>query len=250
MVAISAVQAAEEALAQLRANACRANLEGMARYGIATADALGVPMPTVRRLASQVRRRLGRDRAAWHDAALALWSSGVHEARIMATVVEAPELTTREQAEAWALDLDSWDTCDQLCQNVLRYAPFAPELPAAWAARPETLVKRAGLVVAAQLGGKDKTTTAEQIAGFLGIVERASFDERNDVKKAASWALRQIGKRNAEGNAAAVAAARRVLETALAVSPATPESKAARWVARDALRELEGKTVRERLGLG
>ncbi len=235
-------QFAERILGELKANANAENVAGMHRFGISTVGTLGVTMPVVRGLARDAKRELGRDKPALHALALELWASGLHEARIMATVIDQPPLVAREQAESWALDLDSWDTCDQLCGNLLWRVPFAWELPASWCGRPETYVKRAGFVVAVQLF-KDKTAAEERYLPFLNLIERECTDERNDVKKGVNWALRQIGKSSASLNEAAIDCAERILEQ-------HPDSKSARWIARDALRELRSHAVRKRLGIG
>lgn len=227
---------------RLRADANPSNVAGMARYGISSEGTLGVTMPTVRGIAAETKRALGRDRQARHDVALALWASGVHEARIMAAVLDEPSLVTREQAERWVLDLDSWDTCDQLCGNLLWRVDFAWDLPAAWTPRPETFVKRAGFVVATQLAVKDKTAADDRFVPFLEMVALECTDERNDVRKGANWALRQIGKRNASLNERAIATGERILAE-------HPQSSSARWIARDALRELRSDAVRARVGI-
>jgi 3-methyladenine DNA glycosylase AlkD len=238
----NAPEIAERLLSELRDRANTENVAGMARFGISSAGTLGVSMVDVRALARDAKRALGRDKPAQHQLAGLLWSSGVHEARIMATVLEPPTLMTRELADSWVLDIDSWDTCDQLCGNCLWATSFAWELPAAWTARPETFVKRAGFVMIVQLNHKLKDSTDEAFVPFLEMIVREATDERNDVKKGANWALRQIGKRTARGNAMAVEIAKRILDL-------YPDSRSARWIARDALRELGSDAVRRRLGL-
>jgi len=229
-------------LGELRRLANPDNVAGMARFGISSVGTLGVTVADVRALARDAKRSLGRDKPAHHELAKLLWASGVHEARIMATVVDPPALMTRELAESWVLDLDSWDTCDGLCGNLLVATDFAWELPFAWAGRPEVFVKRAGFVMAAQLAHKDKKAADEDFAPLLELVVREATDERNDAKKGANWALRQIGKRSAGCHAMAVRTAERILEL-------HPESRSARWIAKDALRELRSDAVRERLGI-
>lgn len=247
---VDPAEVADELLGELRSRANPDNVAGMKRFGISDVGTLGVTMTEVRALARDAKLRVGRrDVEALHDLAGLLWESGAHEARLMATVLDVPALVTRAQAERWVLDIDSWDTCDQLCGNLLWRVEFAWELPEQWTARSETYVKRAGLVTATQLA-KDKEADDERFLPLLGIASAGAFDARNDVKKGASWALRGIGKRSARLNAAAIEASEDLLTAALAVTPATEDSKAARWVARDALRELRSDAVRARLGIG
>jgi 3-methyladenine DNA glycosylase AlkD len=204
----------------LRAHANPANVAGMARYGINPAGALGVPMPVLRGLA----RRAGKN----PELALELWQSGVHEARILATLVEEPERVTSRQMDQWARDLDSWDVCDQACQNLFRYTPYAFAKAVRWArARPE-FVRRAGFSLMAGLAVKSDAPD-ERFLALLPLIAAAANDERNMVKKAVNWALRQIGKRNPRLCGAAIRTAGEIQRQG---------SKAARWVAADALREL------------
>jgi len=234
------VRTAADIVEELRALANPANADGMARYGISSEGTLGVPMPALRGIARDLRPSRRTDPGGAHVLAGELWASGVHEARILAALVDVPALVTRAQAESWACDLDSWDVCDQLCGNLLDKTPFAYELAAAWAGRDEPFVKRAGFVLMTQLAVHDKRAADGPFLGFLELVEREACDERNFVKKAVNWALRQIGKRNGDLWRAAVATAERLRQSG---------SRAARWVASDALRELTGPAVRERLGV-
>ncbi|HEY2012521.1 MAG TPA: DNA alkylation repair protein [Bryobacteraceae bacterium] len=215
---------AHQLLAALKAHADPANVAGMARYGISTKNTLGVPMP--------VLRGLGKEAGRSHDLAAELWDSGIHEARILATLVDEPALVTRLQMNRWARDFDSWDVCDQACQNLFRYTPFAFDQAARWAhARPE-FVRRAGFSLMAGLAVKAKTASDAQFEAFFPLIREAATDERNMVKKAVNWALRQIGKRNPHLRERAIAAAEEIR---------TLDSRSARWVAADALRELRGK---------
>jgi 3-methyladenine DNA glycosylase AlkD len=232
----------EEILAELRSQANPGNVEGMAHYGINTDNALGVPVPFMRALARDARRRLGRDKVAWHELAARLWASGIHEARIMATFVDVPALVDEAQMESWGLDVDSWDTCDQLTNNLFRESAFGWQKAAEWPGRPEEFVKRAGFVLGATIAVHDKKTDDDEFLPLLALAEREATDERAMVKKAVNWQIRQIGKRSAMLNAAAIETCERVLD-------AHPDSKAARWTCRDALRELRGDVVRGRLGL-
>jgi 3-methyladenine DNA glycosylase AlkD len=194
----------------------------MARFGISTEGALGVPMPALRKLAKE----LGRD----HALGLALWKTAIHEARILAALVGDPERITRAQADRWVRDLDSWDVCDQLCMNLLDRTDFAYEKAAEWSRRKREFEKRAGFALMAILAVHDKSAPDSKLAKFLPAIEREATDERNFVKKAVNWALRQIGKRSPSLKRKAIAAAKRI---------AKQDSKPARWTARNALRELE-----------
>lgn len=154
----------------------------MARYGISAIGTMGVSMPIVRSMA----KRLGKS----HDLALALWDSGVHEARILAALVDEPAKFTLEQAERWVMDIDSWDVCDQLCGNLLGRTSFAYELVPEWVKREEEFVRRAGFVLMTQLAVHDKKASNEHFLEFLPLIENAATDNRNFVKKAVNWALR------------------------------------------------------------
>jgi 3-methyladenine DNA glycosylase AlkD len=214
------VAGAEDALARLRALADPSRLAGMARYGIGSADAWGVTVAELRALAKE----LGRS----HELAAALWGSGVHEARILASMVDDPALVDAEQLERWAADLDSWDLCDQVCQNLARHTAGAWETALAWSGRPEPFVKRAGFATMAGLAVADRRSDDARFEPFLRAVAERADDDRPIVRKGASWALRSIGKRNPALRARAV-------ETALALRAG---GRGARWVGADALREL------------
>jgi 3-methyladenine DNA glycosylase AlkD len=217
-----------EILAALRTEANPKNVAGMARYGISTAGTLGVPVVVIRRLAKQAGRS--------HELAAELWASGIHEARILATIMDRPEWVTRRQMNQWARDFDSWDVCDQACHNLFRYTPFAWEMAAKWAGAQREFVRRAGFSLMAGLAVKDKQAPDADFEALLPLIAGAATDDRNLVKKAVNWALRSIGKRNPHLRRAAIAAAEGIREI---------DSRAARWIASDALRELR---ARESLG--
>jgi 3-methyladenine DNA glycosylase AlkD len=217
-------------LAKLTSLANADNVAGMARYGINPKNTLGVSVPLLRAMGKEI----GRD----HALALELWKSGVHEARILAGLIDDPALASEAQLERWARDLDSWDVCDLVCSNLFDRTPFAHAKAIAWSSREEEFVKRAGFVLMAALAVHDKEASASSFRKFLPIIEREALDERNFVKKAVNWALREIGKRSPELNSAAIAAARKIQSI---------DSKSARWIASDALRELESSAVQERL---
>jgi 3-methyladenine DNA glycosylase AlkD len=215
---------AAELIAALRTHANPANVAGMARYGINTKGTLGVSIPVIRALARTARGN--------HALALELWESGIHEARILATLVADPALFTRSQANRWARDFDSWDVCDQACSNLIRHTPYAFEQAARWARARREFVRRAGFALMAGLVVKAKTVPDAQFEAFLPLIVEAATDDRNMVKKAVNWALRCIGKRNARLLGKAIAAAEEIRRI---------DSRAARWIAADALRELRRK---------
>ncbi|MEW5734871.1 MAG: DNA alkylation repair protein [Thermodesulfobacteriota bacterium] len=214
---------------RLRSLANPENAAGMARFGISP-HALGVGMPALRAMA----REYGRG----HDLALALWETGIHEARILAALTDEPGRVTEEQMEHWAAGLDSWDVCDQVMNKLFDRTPFAPAKAVSWSAREEAFVKRAGFVLMATLAVHDKKAPDEDFEAFLPLIRAQAHDPRNFVKKAINWALRQIGKRNAILHAKALA---------LAEELARSDSPSARWVGKDALRELSSPEVRSRL---
>jgi 3-methyladenine DNA glycosylase AlkD len=193
----------------------------MARYGINPAQALGVSIPALRQMA--------RGRCD-HALAEALWQSGIHEARILAGMVDDSSQVSSEQMERWVLDFDSWDVCDQVISNLFDRTRDAVEKAHAWSQRPEEFVKRAGFVLMAALAVHDKKSGDEVFLDFLPVIQREATDGRNFVKKAVNWALRQIGKRNASLRAAAIETARQIRAI---------DSPTARWIAADALKELE-----------
>lgn len=229
----------EDILEELRSQGDPASVEGMARFGISRDGTLGVSMPVLRRTASAVRREYRGRLEELHALAAQLWSSGVHEARILAALVDVPALVTLEQMDAWTAEFDSWDVCDQVCANLWDRTPFAYDRAVEWAGRDEEFVKRAGFALMAALAWHDRTATFARLAAFLPIIEREARDDRNFVTKAVSWALRQIGKRDAELNVVAVATARRL---------SASDSRAVRRVGAGALRELTSDKVRDRLG--
>lgn len=212
----------DEILARLNALADPRNVEGQQRFGIRAAGQLGVSMPQVRALAK------GRQRS--HALALELWATNIHEARILASLVDEPQALTRGQMEAWAADFDSWDVCDQVCMNLFGPHPLASEMALAWPHRPEEFVRRAGFVLMAVQAVHRKDLPDAAFEPYFPLMLQYATDERNFGRKAVNWALRQIGKRNPALRERAVVTARQMLDI---------NSSSARWIARDALRELE-----------
>jgi 3-methyladenine DNA glycosylase AlkD len=221
---------AEEILQYLRSLANPDNVAGMARFGINPSSTLGVSMPALRGLG----RKIGRD----HVLAQELWDSGVHEARILAALVDHPRLVSEAQMETWVLDFDSWDVCDQVCSNLFDRTPFAWDKAHAWSSRPEEFVRRAGFVLMAALATHDKKASDVQFAALLPSMLAAADDERNFVRKAVNWALRGVGKRNRNLNRLAIEAAREIQALG---------GKTARWIAADALRELTSEKIQAKL---
>lgn len=230
-------------LAELRAMGSEKDRAGMARYGIEVADAFGVSIHALRRVA----RRLGTD----HALALALWETGNHEARLLACFVDDPAAVGEAQLEAWVRDLDSWDVCDQATTSLFDRTPHAWDKAVEWAGRDEAWTKRAGFSLMAGLAVHDRTADDRAFARLLPVVARGARDDRNFVKKAVSWALRNVGKRSRALNAAACACAESIRAAANARAGGErggdPADRAARWVANDALRELASEKVRARL---
>ena len=220
----------QKVLEKLEAAADPRATEGQARFGINTAHAYGIAMPVLRMLA----REIGKD----HDLAQQLWASGIHEARILASLVDDPRMVTEEQMESWVKDFDSWDLCDQCCGNLFDKTPYAYRKAVEWSEREEEFVKRAGFALMAYLAVHDKKAADEQFLPFLPIIKREAADNRNFVKKAVNWALREIGKRNANLNRAAIECGEEIRSM---------DARSAKWIASDALRELTGEAVQKRL---
>lgn len=204
--------------------------EKMARFGITTNKAFGVSMANLKVLA----KRLGRN----HELAAALWDTGWYEARMLTSFVDEPARVTPAQMDRWCADFDNWAVCDTVCFHLFDRTPHAWSKVAAWSAGREEFVKRAAFALLASIAGHDKRAGDEVFFESLVLIERAATDERNFVKKGVSWALRRIGRRNVALNAASVKVARRLVESAEAP---------ARWVGRDALKELTSPAVIRKL---
>lgn len=212
---------AAEILAHLRSLRNERNIEGMRRFGITpTGEQLGISAPVLRAIARRHRRQ--------HALALELWASGIHEARGLATLIDDPKAVTRGQMEDWARDCDNWAVTDAMAFLFDRTA-FAAEKAHTWSTRRAEYVKRAGFSIMAGMAVHRKELPDEVFLEFLPRIEAAATDERNFVKKAVNWALRQIGKRNAQLHRAAIAQAEKLRQL---------DSRSARWIAADALREL------------
>jgi 3-methyladenine DNA glycosylase AlkD len=217
-------------LRELRAIGEQRNIDGMARFGIRAKVVYGVAKPKMDELA----RRIGRN----HDLALELWATGVHDARILAGMIDEPDQVTASQMERWIRDFDNWDVCDGTCCHLFVFAAPAWTKAVQWSRRKKEFEKRAGFALMAYLAYRDKSAPDAKYRRLLPILRCEAHDERNFVKKAVNWALRNIGKRNVRLNREAIRAAERIRSQG---------SRAARWIAADALRELKSAAVQRRL---
>ena len=227
----NAKQGYEHILKKMKSMANPGNIAGMARYGIRPrSKVLGISVPSLRAMAKEISKD--------HRLALRLWRSGVHEARLLACFIDEPKEVTEEQMEEWVRGFDSWDVCDLCCSNLLDRTELAYRKAFEWSAMDEEFVRRAGYVMMAALSVHDKAADDDQFLAFLPVIIDGSGDERNFVKKAVNWALRQIGKRNRRLNKAAIEAGEKI---------AKRKFSSARWIASDALRELRSEKIRNRL---
>ena len=217
-------------LARLKTLADPKAVEGMARYGINPQNTYGVSIPNLRKIA--------RETGVNHAVAQELWVSGMHEARILASMIDDPGMATEEQLESWVKDFDSWDVCDQCCMNFFQKTEFAYRKAIEWSERDKEFVKRAGFAMMACLAVSDKKADDDLFDTFFPIIKREASDNRNYVKKAVNWALRQIGKRNINLNKKAILIAGEIQKM---------DSRSAKWIASDAIRELTGESVQKRL---
>jgi 3-methyladenine DNA glycosylase AlkD len=202
----------------------------MAHFGVNVPKAYGISAPVLHALA----RKIGKD----HELAEQLWASGIHEARILATLIGEPEKVTSAQMERWVRDFDSWDVVDAACCYLYAHATPAWSKVNEWSGRREEFQKRAAFSLIAYLSYKDRTAPDRRFERFLRVIEREAWDERNFVRKAVNWALRNIGKRDLRLNRAAIRAAKKIRQQS---------SRSARWIATDALRELRSDAVQARL---
>ena len=220
----------EEALKRIRAKARPDQLDGMARYGMTVEQRLGVAIPDLRKIAKE----LGKD----HRLAIELWKTGILEARIMATMVDEPEKLSEAQMENWVKDINSWDVCDQVCMNLFEKTPLSWKKIHDWSKRDDEFVKRAAFALIACLAWHDKQADDEKFVKLFPVIMGGATDDRNFVKKAVNWALRNIGKRNLKLNRTAIKTAKQIKQI---------NSKAAHWIASDAITELESQAVQRRL---
>jgi 3-methyladenine DNA glycosylase AlkD len=218
-----------QVVAKLKSLKNQRNIKGMARFGITGNNLLGISIPVLRQLAKQI----GKD----HQLSLKIWDSGFHEAQILASFIGDPAQVTNAQMEKWVKAFDSWDVCDQCCGNLFDRTDMAYSKALAWSKRKPEFEKRAGFVMMAEMAVHDKEASDKVFLSFLPIIRREAWDERNFVKKAVNWALRQIGKRNRALNRAAIQEAQRIQKQG---------SPSALWITRDALRELTDPRIQRK----
>ena len=220
----------EEIISKLKSLSDPEAVKGMARYGINPKNNLGISIYKLRPIAKEI----GKD----HDLALKLWDSGIHDARLLACFIEDPAKVTGEQMDSWANDFDSWDICDQACTSLFDLTPLAWRKVVEWAEREEEFVKRGAFSLIAGLAVHDKKASDEKFEQLFPLIKKHSIDERNYVKKAVNWALRNIGKRNLALNKQMIKLSEEILKI---------DSKSARWIASDAIRELKSEKIQIRL---
>lgn len=219
-----------QAMAELRRYGSRRNVQGMARFGIRAKKVYGVSKPRL----DEIARAIGKN----HELGERLWDTGNHDARLLGMLISESKRVTGKQMEHWVKAFDNWDVCDGTCCHLFAAAGPAWEKALKWTHRKNEFEKRAGFAMVAYLAVHDKTADDERFERCLKAIEREAWDDRNFVRKAVNWALRNIGKRNRRLNRAAIACGERIRDAG---------TRAGRWVAADALRELKGDAVQMRL---
>jgi 3-methyladenine DNA glycosylase AlkD len=220
----------KEILTYLKKKGSAAAIDGMSHFGINVEKAFGVSIPVIRELAKQHKKD--------HALALELWASGYREARILASMVDDPKLCTEKQMEGWVLEFDSWEVCDQTCFGLFARSDYGWKKAFEWPHREEEYVRRAGFALMAAFTLHKTKATDEELLSFFPLIEKYSTDERNFVRKAVNWALRQTGKRNRNLNTHAIVLSEKLMNSA---------NKSARWIGKDAYRELTGDGVKKTL---
>lgn len=220
----------DEIIEKLKSLSNPKNVEGMARFGINPKNTYGISIPDLRKTA----KKIGKN----HEIAQQLWKSNIHEAKILASMIDDPKMITEKQMGNWVKDFDSWDVCDQVCMNLFDKTKFAYSKINEWSKRNDEFIKRAGFALIACMAVHNKDIEDKDFIKLLSIIKRESTDDRNFVKKAVNWALRQIGKRNINLNKEAIKTAKEIQKI---------DSKTAKWIASDALKELTSQAVQKRL---
>jgi len=202
---------------------------GMARFGINPEKTYGISIPVLRKMAKEIGKN--------HNLALKLWDSGIHEAKILAAMIDEPNQVTEKQMDMWIKNFDSWDVCDQCCMNLFSKTPYSWEKAKKWTNRKKEFEKRAGFALIACLAWYEKEAPDKKFEQFFPLIKKHASDNRNFVKKAVNWSLRQIGKKNMNLNKIAIKTAKEISKI---------NSKSAKWIASDALRELTDKKVKKK----
>ena len=230
MVQAEAKWTAAKAVATLKRLGEKKNVAGMARFGIRANKVLGVSKPKLDELA----KKIGKN----HELGMELWRTGIHDARLLGVLISEAEQVSAKQMDCWVRDFDNWDVCDGSCCHLFVFAAPAWKKAFEWTRRKKEFEKRAGFALAAFLAVHDRRAADAIYLKFLKTIEREAWDDRNFVRKAVNWALRNIGKRNPLLNRAAIASAERIRRQ---------DTRAALWIAADALRELRSEAVQRRL---
>jgi 3-methyladenine DNA glycosylase AlkD len=220
----------EQILARMKENSDPEAIVGMAKVGINPDKTWGVKIPVLRDIAKQHKRQ--------HNLALLLWETGIHEAKILASMVDDPKILNNDQMETWLKGFDSWDVCDQVIMNLFEKHNLAWQKAVEWSKREPEFEKRAGYVMMARLAVSDKKAPDSMFIDFFPLLREGAKDNRNMVKKAVNWAIRQIGKRNFNLNKLAIELSEEIQRM---------EIKSTKWIAADALRELTNDKIRARL---
>ena len=220
----------DEIVNWIKSQADQEAVRGQARFGITAINNFGVSIYKLRPYAKKVGKN--------HKLALELWKTKIHEARLLATMIDNPIEVTEKQMDTWVRGFNSWDICDQCCSNLFDKTSYAYQKAFEWSKREEEFIKRAGFVLMAALSVHDKESADKEFEKFFSVIIKESKDDRNFVKKAVNWALRQIGKRNLALNKKAVETAKQILKLG---------SSSAKWIASDALRELTDQKVLDRI---
>ena len=221
----------EEIVEELKSQSKPDDIEGMTRFGINPEKTYGIRIPVLRKMAKNIKKN--------HNLAQQLWDLGFRETMILGAMIADPSLVTETQMDQWVSSpyFSYWEVVDQACMNLFYLTDYAYTKAVEWTMREKEFVKRAAFSLMAVLAWKDKEAKDEEFVKFFPFIEKESLDERNDVKKAVNWALRQIGKRNLPLNKKAIKLAKKMHNL---------DSKSAKWIARDAIKELESDKIQSR----
>jgi len=219
-----------EVIKELKKHSNPKDREGMARFGINPEKALGVRIPVLRKLAKQIGKN--------HELAQQLWDTDIHEARILASMIDDSKLVTKKQMDYWVKGFNSWDLCDQCCSNLFDKTEFVHEKILEFVKNEKEFIRRTGFVLIATSAVHNKVWKDKDFERYFSLIEKYSDDDRNFVKKAVNWALRQMGKRNKSLNKKCIVLAKKIQKR---------DSKSAKWIANDAIRELEDPKIQKKL---